>query len=114
MATGLVHRAMIYLGLVDDDYEDYEVYEEVPPPQQRPAPRAMYAETDLPGGGVRTLQREMMLRDDPTGGQGAISPRPAVVRPMPSPAQSAKVHVVAPQKFPDAQEIGDRFKNNQP
>ena len=28
--------------------------------------------------------------------------------------QSAKVHVVAPAKFADAQEIGDRFKNGQP
>ena len=28
--------------------------------------------------------------------------------------QNAKVHVVAPAKFSDAQEIGDRFKNGQP
>jgi cell division inhibitor SepF len=38
----------------------------------------------------------------------------ASVRPIPSPVQNAKVHVVAPAKFADAQEIGDRFKNGQP
>ena len=25
---GFVRRAMVYLGLVDDEYEDYDVYEE--------------------------------------------------------------------------------------
>ena len=33
---------------------------------------------------------------------------------MITPIQNAKVHVVAPAKFSDAQEIGDRFKNGQP
>jgi cell division inhibitor SepF len=33
---------------------------------------------------------------------------------MITPMQSAKVHVVAPTKFSDAQEIGDRFKDGQP
>ena len=42
-----------------------------------------------------------------------MTPRPAVVRPISS-MQSAKVHVVAPVKFADAQEIGDRFKSGQP
>src|SRR5713101_3018196 len=116
MASGLVHRAMVYLGLVDDDYEEYEPYEE-PAPPPRSAPRAMYAEADMGGGGggggVRTLPREM-LREEPPPPSSGVMARPAVVRPMPSPVQSARVHVVAPQKFSDAQEIGDRFKNNQP
>ena len=34
-----------------------------------------------------------------------VMPRPSVVRPI-TPVQSAKVHVVAPAKFSDAQEIG--------
>ena len=41
-----------------------------------------------------------------------LTPRPQVVRPI-TPS-SAKVHVVAPSRFADAQEIGDRFKNSQP
>jgi cell division inhibitor SepF len=114
MASGLVHRAMVYLGLVDDDYDEYEPYEE-PAPPPRSMPRTMYADADMGGGGggVRTLPREM-LRDEQGPPPGNVMARPAVVRPMPSPVQSARVHVVAPEKFADAQEIGDRFKNNQP
>jgi cell division inhibitor SepF len=110
---------MVYLGLVDDDYEDYEGYDEPhhqPGPAQRPAPRAYAPEqVDLAGQavpGVRTLPRE--FRDEQTGGN-PITPRPsAVVRPMIQPMQNAKVHVTVPAKFSDAQEIGDRFKDGQP
>jgi cell division inhibitor SepF len=114
MASGMVRRAMVYLGLVDDDYEDYEAYEE-PLPQSGPrsAARPYLSEggemerSGLPG--VRTIPR-----DDTTGGS-VIMPRPqGVVRPMITPIQNAKVNVVAPAKFSDAQEIGDRFKNGQP
>jgi cell division inhibitor SepF len=49
------------------------------------------------------------------GGSGAVSvqPRPSVVRPFTQP-QAAKVHVVVPVGFNDAQEIGDKLKANQP
>jgi cell division inhibitor SepF len=109
MASGFLRRAMVQLGLVDDDeYDDYDVYDEAhpvaagvgrgrqsgdqfdpPSAQARPLPR------DLDGGGV-TLQPQ----------------RPAVVRPVP--VQSTRVHVVAPSGFADAQEIGERLKTNQP
>jgi cell division inhibitor SepF len=39
--------------------------------------------------------------------------RPSVVRPFTQP-QAAKVHVVVPVGFNDAQEIGDKLKDNQP
>ena len=39
--------------------------------------------------------------------------RPSVVRPFTQP-QAAKVHVVVPAGFNDAQEIGDKLKDNQP
>jgi cell division inhibitor SepF len=42
-----------------------------------------------------------------------LQPRTAVVRPV-APVQSAKVHVVVPQGFNDAQEIGDKLKASQP
>ena len=105
---GFVRRAMVYLGLVDDEYEDYEVYDE---PVTGPG-RVGRAYTnsvdgpDLTPSSVRTIPRE------DTGSGVALTPRPSVVRPIiPT---SAKVHVVAPTRFPDAQEIGDRFKANQP
>lgn len=102
---------MVYLGLVDDDYEEYEAYEE-PQPQRPAAPRTHAADSGDPsgGGGVRTLPRES--REDM--GAGSVVPRPAVVRPITPSVQNARVHVVAPVKFADAQEIGDRFKNGQP
>ena len=117
--AGLVRRAMVYLGLVDDDYDDYEPYEEQQPvgAPARPQSRA-YAQEPEPAltSSIRTLPRE------PGGGGAGYAPnesygvanvRPAVVRPI-QPVQSAKVHVVAPSHFPDAQEIGDRLKANQP
>ena len=41
------------------------------------------------------------------------TPRPSVVRTI-GPTTAARVHVVEPQGFNDAQEIGDRLKANQP
>jgi cell division inhibitor SepF len=102
--ASFLRRAMVQLGLVDDDEydDDYGVYDEPhvprraaiePPepisPQVRPLPR------DFDGGGV-TLQQT----------------RPAVVRPVP--VQSTRVHVVQPSGFADAQEIGERLKTSQP
>ncbi|HVW34070.1 MAG TPA: cell division protein SepF [Acidimicrobiia bacterium] len=58
-----------------------------------------------PGPNVRPLSREE--------GPGA-PPRPTVVRTMPSASTAARVHVVEPRGFNDAQEVGDRLKANQP
>jgi len=103
---------MVYLGLVDDEeYEEYEPYEELAPPP-KPAPRRPAVavdpvfEPEPSSGGVRTLPRE------PETG-GITIQRPAVVRPIVT-TQNPKVHVVAPDGFNDAQEIGDKLKANQP
>lgn len=112
MATGIVRRAMVYLGLTDDEYDDYDAYEDAPgsvqPPRRvHPDPSEMTGQTIV--SAVRPMAREPL---DPSGGV-TINPRPAVVRAI-QPTQSARVHVVAPSRFGDAQEIGDRFKNSQP
>jgi cell division inhibitor SepF len=83
-------RTMVYLGLVDEPEEDEGV---------GMAPRAAD-----PGPNVRP-----MSRDD-----SQPSPRPSVVRTMPSASTAARVHVVEPRGFNDAQEVGDRLKANQP
>ena len=114
--AGAFHRVMVYLGLVDDDYDDYETYDDQSqgaPVQPTRQPARAYAGNDAPDpmistGGVRTLPRE-----PDTGSNVSIQPRPAVVRPI-VPSQSAKVHVVVPDGFNDAQEIGDRLKAGQP
>jgi len=106
-------RVMVYLGLVDDDeYDDYEPYDEPapiqvpPPPPRRPA--VSYMQPEGATSGERTLPRQ----PDP-----AISiqpqPQPRPLRPV-TPVQTARVHVVAPGGFNDAQEIGDKLKANQP
>jgi cell division inhibitor SepF len=107
MASGIVRKAMVYLGLTDDEYEDYDAYDD-----GGSAPPRRYAEPVENAGAVsavRPLGRDV---SDPSNGI-TVTPRPSVVRPI-TPMQSAKVHVVAPAKFADAQEIGDRFKNGQP
>ena len=130
-------RTMVYLGLVDDEeYEEYEPYDE-PQPQapSQPAPLrrgSRSAPEPLDGGydpepsGVRTLPRESSLGESRgmggsamansgLGPSGAVTvqPRPSVVRPFTQP-QAAKVHVTVPVGFNDAQEIGDKLKDNQP
>ena len=83
-------RAMVYLGLVDEPEDDDGV---------GLTPRAAD-----PGPNVRPLSRD----DAPA------APRPSVVRTMPSASTAARVHVVEPRGFNDAQEVGDRLKANQP
>ena len=109
MASGMLKKAMVYLGLTDDEFEDYD-YEE---PSQGPVPnpaRNRYSEPEPAVSAVRPVAREP---SEPVNGGVTVTPRPAVVRQI-NPVHGAKVHVVAPSRFADAQEIGDRFKNGQP
>lgn len=105
--AGMGRRVLVYLGLVDDDeYEEYEpAYEDQPVrgAGRAVAPVSPYEPEST--GGVRTLSREES--------GVTLQPRTAVVRPI-TPVQSAKVHIVAPDGFNDAQEIGDKLKANQP
>jgi cell division inhibitor SepF len=82
---------MVYLGLVDEPEDEVEI---------GGPPRAAD-----PGPNVRPLSRD----------EGPMNtPRPSVVRTMPSASTAARVHVVEPRGFNDAQEVGDRLKANQP
>ncbi len=120
---GMLRRAMVYLGLVDDEYDDYETYEEPQPAPARGAVRSYPAaaaqpqpevapQTSMPQGAIRTLPREAP-QPEPQAAPLSVVPRSGVVRPI-APSQSAKVHVVAPTRFPDAQEIGDLLRASQP
>lgn len=111
MASGMVRKVMVYLGLSDDEYHDYHDYDEV---SQQPAsaPRRIVAEPQDPVGQGAVSPVRPLPRDMPADPSNGLTVRP-VVRPL-VPTQSAKVHVVAPGRFADAQEIGDRFKNAQP
>jgi cell division inhibitor SepF len=110
MASGIMRRAMVYLGLTDDEFEDYD-YEEPAQPAP-PAQSRRYPETADTTGGVSAVRP--VARDTGEQANGVtVTPRPSVVRPI-TPMHGAKVHIVAPGRFADAQEIGDRFKNGQP
>ncbi len=111
-------RAMVYLGLVDDEeYEEYEPYPQEPPAAPSPArpvrrapvmpPEPSY-EPEPPMSGVRTLPPR-----DPESTVTVQRPS-SVVRPLQPQPQHQKVHALAPTGFNDAKEIGDRLKNNQP
>ena len=104
MANGVLRKLGVYLGLVDDEYEDYSPYEETARPASQRRARRGRREPET-SAGVRTLPR-----DDTVSVQQV---KPAVVRPI-APVQSAKVHIVSPEGFNDAQEIGDKLKQTQP
>jgi cell division inhibitor SepF len=101
----------VWLGLVDDDgYDDYAPYDEPAAPARRNGAQVAVAEPEVSVAGVRTLPRDASGVADTVSVQQV---KPAVVRPI-SPVQSAKVHIVAPGGFNDAQEIGDKLKASQP
>ena len=115
---GMWQKTMVYLGLKDDD-EGYEYdYEELDLPEEElvEAQPIMAAE--------RSTRPSRPVRREPVGPAVRVQPRvravpvedePAMVptiRPMP--ASGARVHVVEPAGFNDAQEVGDRLKSDQP
>jgi cell division inhibitor SepF len=131
--ASLWRRAMVYLGLQDDDeldyageYDSYMEYPDEREPGRDPGarqedeyePRAAPRE---PSGSVRMAREvpseyvaadppRMANREEPSG---ITVSRPAVVRTI-GPTTTARVHVVEPDGFNDAQEVGDRLKANQP
>ena len=144
-------RAMVYLGLQDDDELDYggeyETYGDYGDPAEEPQPGRTRRESaaEVPegrvardSGTVRTRPTETAYASDYGADYGApaepvpapapappraaaareepsgmSAPRPSVVRTI-GPTTAARVHVVEPQGFNDAQEVGDRLKANQP
>lgn len=96
-------KAMVYLGLQDDDEYDLEHYDDHPddePVATRERPVARPAEPPS----VRPLAQPE-----------AVTPRPAVIRKVPASTPTAREpHVIEPSGFNDAQEVGDRLKANQP
>lgn len=106
MAT-FVRRAMVYLGLTDDDYDDFDQYEE---PEPEPVPRQVRAWSSSDSAEPQQSTIRAFPREEVAQPPAAV--RPAVVRALPQ--DKPKVHVVAPGRFADAQEIGDRFRDSQP
>jgi cell division inhibitor SepF len=117
MASGFFKRAMVYLGLVDDEYEEYDEYEPRAPVGQRLSQRVSLAgdQDDEPTSAVATSTIRPLPREDFPMVTPTITPRSAgsVVRPVVA-EPGARVHVVAPMQFGDARQIADRLMANQP
>lgn len=86
--AGVWRKTLIYLGLVEDDELDAYSYDDEyeDPPAQTPERQPL-----------RRVKDDRPVRRD------------AVVTAIPTPS-SAKLHVVQPTAFNDAQEIGDKFR----
>ena len=123
MAPSFLKKTMVYLGLLDDEYDDYEDYEDRSPrgfppvtrldtrspeaeePEERPA-----ATSPASVSRIRTLPREQRPRSTPTRPAPATRLGAAHARR----GHPAKVQVVAPARFGDAKEIADCLKSNRP
>ena len=117
---GMWQKTMVYLGLKDDEegYEyDYDelsldeepadaAYERYERPERVERADARHAE---PVAVVAQPRVRAVPVDEPAPVRDSATPQ---IRPMP--ATSARVHVVEPHGFNDAQEVGDRLKADQP
>jgi cell division inhibitor SepF len=127
MSPSFMKKTMVYLGLLDDEYDEYDDLEDRAPrgfsAATRVEPRAPeYEQAEEFSGGmsrVRTIPRESAVPSQQRPQPASVAPRPQAVRAVPvetaiGSAASARVHVVAPSRFGDAKEIADRLKDNRP
>lgn len=126
--AGFLQRTMVYLGLKDEDDEYYddgyadEYYEDEPEMQAERAPRERIVRERAPREPAREHIAPIMtarlpeakprVRAVPSETPATPEPGSPLIRPVP--ASSARVHVVEPKNFNDAQEVGDRLKDRQP
>ena len=123
MAASFMKKTMAYLGLVDSDYDDYDDLDSRGPgamsrvtqrPQSTYEPEEVPAPAPVGSGRIRTLTREDGTGGGPVAQQPPASTRSTSVRPVTPDPTTARVHIVAPVRFSDAQEIANRLMNNQP
>jgi cell division inhibitor SepF len=121
------HKAMVWLGLVDDDeyYGEDDAYyadeygEPIAAPARQPARQparvaagATATAPPLAESNPLTVIRSRREREEVAPVPAPVAPRASAVKPIPMPA--TRVHVMDPKGFNDAQEVGDRLKNGQP
>jgi cell division inhibitor SepF len=140
--ASFMRRAMVYLGLQDDDehhYDQYSGYPDYPGEEHDDTGEAGYGrepyrnQYDSRSSESRNDSRHEMDRSgdirelrpapEPYGKEPTVRTIPRDEPPsavtvsstvMRTSASSARVHVVEPHGFNDAQEIGDRLKASQP
>lgn len=123
-------KTMVWLGLVDDEaYDSLEddYYGGAPAPrearEERPAPTPEVRRPAAPAASEPGLTVVRSRRSE--GGPAPVTPAPVAAPATPvtavpqrlavrQPASSARVHVMEPRGFNEAQEVGDRLKAGQP
>lgn len=105
MASGFLKRTMVYLGLVDDEYDYDDDYD---PARVTTRVPVHAAEEEAPEPLTPVTASVRPLREEAVGGSVR-----SLVRPL-APDAAARVHVVAPTQFGDARQIADRLMGNQP
>src|ERR1700677_3615691 len=119
MAPSFMKKTMVYLGLLDDEYDEYDNLEDRAPRGFSSTTRVDSGRQDLDqpdeyAGGmsrIRTIPRESAIPNSRPAVTQAV-PRTSSVRPVPVEmaipgTPQARVHVVAPSRFGDAKEIAD-------
>ncbi|MDQ1467418.1 MAG: cell division inhibitor SepF [Actinomycetota bacterium] len=111
MAT--FRKALEYLGLVDadDEYADDGYYDDEYIDEPEPAAVSARTRTHAIAHAPEPIGPVTVVRPVPREAPSELSTtnRPAVVRTL-----AAKVHVMEPEGFNDAQDVGDRLKAGQP
>jgi cell division inhibitor SepF len=135
--AGFFKKALDYLGLDDDEYQDYDPYEDQPSSARRPTsaqptlesepapaltyPRGSSGSSGSMSGvgpvGVGSVTSVTQPASDSgvtsvTAQQGRSASSPAV-RTITA-TKSVKVHVTAPSQFAEVQDIGERYRTGQP
>jgi cell division inhibitor SepF len=105
----VMRKAMVYLGLSDEDYEDFGRLDDGT--DSNTSRGADYSRG--------TTSIRPLARPEPSGVATLARPpvqAPPVAKqtPIEAPQEPVRVHVIEPIEFGDAQEIGDRLKENQP
>ncbi len=109
--ASFINKALTYLGL--KDIEDDELYDDYEEPEASPrgyrGAHTVYPDAEENFADQRATQASMVrtVTGEDTG-------RQAVVRPLIPRTASARVHVVAPSVFAEAQEIGDLIRQSNP
>lgn len=132
MAT-LWRKTMYHLGLApEDEYDDYDLDEDEDAYVEQAPARTRRSDDDgeRPRREASARPQRRVEREDEPSAIGAVRPirtaeapesdrpdparrRSKVVRPVPI-ASNAKPHALSPVSFDDAQELADKFKQNQP
>ncbi len=114
----LLKKTMVYLGLLDDDYDDYEdEYEDRSSRTVTPVSRLDTRSPDADEPEVRpVVAQSNRIRALPRDNGSGITPtmRPQAVPTVRPTSSESTPKVVAPARFGDAKEIADCLKSNRP